>query len=74
MQRRVQYGYSILLPVAAAVQIFGVRFKLSCITEVPHAHFKSRLILNLSEKHDEGMPIVNYTIEREISPETIKFG
>ena len=56
------------------MQIFGVRFKLSCITEVPQAHFQSRLILNLSEKHDEGMPIVNYTIEREISPETIKFG
>ena len=34
MQRRVQYGFSILLPAADAVQIFGEKLKLFHILAV----------------------------------------
>ena len=38
IQRRVQDGFSILLPVADAVRGFGAKIKLPCIAVVPQAH------------------------------------
>ena len=35
MQRRVQYGFSILLPAADAMRIFGAILNISRITVVP---------------------------------------
>ena len=47
MHRRNKDGFSILLPAADAIQLFGERLKLSRIAAVPQAHFCPRLILNL---------------------------
>ena len=74
MHQRVQDGFSILLPVADAVRIFGESLKLYRIMVVPQLRFRPHLILNLSEKPDEGIPSVNETTDREVSPELMQFG
>ena len=65
MQRRIKDGYSILLPVADAIRLFGDRPKLSCITAVPQAHRRPRLILDLLAQPDSDTPSVNKTTDRE---------
>ena len=74
IHQRDKYGLSILLPAADVVWIFGEKFKLSRITEVPQAHCQLRLSLNMSEKLDKGTPIVNNTTDREVTPESMQFG
>ena len=39
-------------PAAEAVRVFGTKLKISHIAVLPKAHFRPRLILNLSEKTD----------------------
>ena len=48
MQRRIKDGFSILLPAADAIRLFGEILELSHLLAVPRAHFRPRLILNLS--------------------------
>ena len=74
MQRRVQDGFSILLPVADAVRIFGVKLKHSRITLVPQANIRLRLILNLLENPNKGTPSVKKTTDREVTLELMQFG
>ena len=74
MQRRVNDGFSILLPAADAVQIFGERLKLSCIAVVPQAQRQPRLILNILARPGTGMPSVNSTTDRDISLGSMQFG
>ena len=38
MQRRIKYGFSILLPAAGAIRLFGEKLKLSHIAAMPQAH------------------------------------
>ena len=66
IQRRIQDGFSILIPVADALQMFGENPKLSRITAVPQAHPQLRLILIIMEKPDKGTPSVNDNIDREL--------
>ena len=73
MKRRINDGFSILLPAADVVQLFGEKMKISRIATVPQAHRHPRLILNLSEKPDVVMPSVNYTTSREAATELLKF-
>ena len=73
MQRRIKYGFSILLPATGAVQIFGEKLNLSCIVEVTQAHHHPCLILNLSGKAYEVTPSVNDTINRESAPDSLQF-
>ena len=47
MQRRIKYGFSIFLPSADAIRMFGENLKLSRITDMPQAHRRLRLIINL---------------------------
>ena len=54
--------------------IFGEGIKLPRITEVTRAHCLPHLIINLSAQPDKGTPIVNYTTDREITPESMYFG
>ena len=74
MQRRVQDCFSVLLPVADAVRIFGEKIKLSHITEVPQAHLRPWLILNMSENPDKVTPSVDFITDREVAPELMQFG
>ena len=48
MQWRLQDDFSILLPVAEVVQMFGEKLKIYCITAPPQEHSQPHLILNLS--------------------------
>ena len=73
MQRRIQDGFSILLPGADAVRLFGGKIKLFRIVAVSEVHFQPRLILNLSDKPDKGAPSVNDTTDRQIALESMKF-
>ena len=59
MQKRVQDGFSIFLPVVDAVRIFGERTKLSRIAAVPQAHRLPHLIVNISAQPDKYTPSVN---------------
>ena len=74
MQRRTKDGFRSLLSEADAVRMCGEKLKLSRIAAVPQAHFRPRLILNLSEKPDVGMPSVNDTTNRETVLESLQFG
>ena len=74
MQRRIQDGFSILLPAADTVRMFGENIKLSCIALVPQTHRRPRLILNMLEKLYKDTPSVNDTKYREVSPESVQFG
>ena len=65
MQQRIKDGFSILLPAADAIQLFGERLKLSRIAAVPHAHCRPRLILNLLAQPDSDTISVNKTTDRE---------
>ena len=73
LQQRLQYGLSILLPVAEVVRLFGGKLKLSRIAAVSQEHRKLRLILNLTAQPDKGKPSVNETTAREIVQETVQF-
>ena len=73
MQRRIKDGFSILLPAADAIRLFGEKLKLSCIAAVPQARRRPRLIINLSEQPDSDTPSVNETIDREAAPELLQF-
>ena len=74
MQRRIKYGFSIFLPAADAIRLFGEKLKLSCITDMPQAHRSLRLILNLLSHPDYDTPNVNETTNREAAPELLQFG
>ena len=53
--------------------MFGDNMKLSRIPEVTQEHCRLCLIINLVFQPDEGMPSVNDTTEREVSPESMQF-
>ena len=74
MQRRIQDGFRILLPMTDAVRMFGVKLKLFYIEAVPKANHQPRLILNLSEKPYEGTPSVIDTTDREVAQKLTQFG
>ena len=75
MQRSVQDGFSILLPVADTVWMFREKLKLSRIMGVPQVQRQPCLILlNLSGKPNEGTPSGNDTTDREVAPDSIQFG
>ena len=73
MRQCVQYVFSILFPAADTVRLFGDNMKLSRIPEVTQEHCRLCLIINLVFQPDEGMPSVNDTTEREVSPESMQF-
>ena len=68
LHQRVRYGFSILLPVADAVGLFGDNLKLSWIAAIPQEHQRTWLILNFSAQPDEGTSSVNETTVRESAP------
>ena len=74
MQRRIKDSFSILLPAADAIRLFGERLNLSRITAVPQAHCRPCLTLNLSANSDSYTPIVNKTTDREAAPESMQSG
>ena len=74
MQRRTKDGFSILLPEADTVQLFGEKLKISRITTVTQAHCRLHPILNLWEKLDVGTPSVIDTTNREVAAESLQFG
>ena len=74
MQRRVNNGFSILLPAADAIRLFGEKLKLSRILAVPQEHRRPRLILNLLAQPDSDTPSFNETTDREAAPESLQFG
>ena len=74
MQRRIKDDFSILLPTADAIRLFGENLKLSRITAVPQAHHRPRLILYLLAQSDSETPSVNETTDREAAPESLQFG
>ena len=74
LRRRIKYGFSILLPAADAIRLFGERLKLSCITAVPQAHRRPRLILNLLAQPYSETLSVNKTTNREAATESLHFG
>ena len=73
IRQNVQDRFSILLPAADVVRLFGDKLKLSRITTVPQENLRPRLILNLSAQPDDRTPSVNDTTDREVAPEPIKF-
>ena len=74
LRRRIKGGFSILLPAADAMRLFGEKLKLSRIAAVPQAYRHSRLILNLSAQPNSNTLSVNETTDREATPELLKFG
>ena len=66
MQRRVQDGFSILLPAEDALQVFVEKLKISCITAVTQAYIQQWLILNLSAQTNRVMPSVKNTTEGDL--------
>ena len=74
MRQCVRDDFSILLPAAEAIKVLGGKFKLSHIAAVPQEHPQPRLILNLSVNPKEGILSVNDTTERDVAPESMKFG
>ena len=74
MRQRVRDGFSILLPATDAVRLFGENLKLLRITVVPQENRRPRLTINLLEQTDEGTSSVNITTDREVAPESMKFG
>ena len=74
IHRKVQDIFSILLPAADAVCIFGEKHKIYCIMEVPQAHLRQHLILNLLTKPDKGTPSINNTTNRDVALESMQFG
>ena len=71
--QHVQDGFRIFLLVAYTIRLFGDKLKLFCIAAVPQEHHRPCLILNLSEKSDEGTPSVNNTMDREVALVSIQF-
>ena len=74
MQCRIKDGFSILLPAADAVRLFGERLKISHIAAVPQAHLHLRTILDLLVQLDSDTPSFNETTNREAAPESLQFG
>ena len=74
MQRRIKYGFIILLLESDAIRKFEERLNLSCIAVVPQSHCRLRLILNLSTQLDSDTPSFDYTTNREAAPELLGFG
>ena len=74
LRRRIKDGFSILLPAADVMRLFGKKLKLSRIAAVPQAHRCPRLILNLSAQRDSNTLSVNETTDREAAPESLQFG
>ena len=74
MQRRLQDGFSIFLPAADAVRMFGGNHKLSHIAMVPQVHRQPHLILKFSVKLDESTPSANSTTDNELAPESMHSG
>ena len=70
----MQYGFINLLPVADVVRVFGGNLKLSCIAVVSQEHLWPCAILDISSNPDEGAPSVNDTTDRDVAPESMKFG
>ena len=64
MRHCVRDGFSILLPAADTVRVFGDKLKISCIAAVPQEHQRLRLIINLSAQPCEGMPISKISMDR----------
>ena len=69
--RRIKDGFSILLPAADVMRLFGERLKLSCITAVPQAHRHPRLILNLLAQPVSDTLSVNETTDKEAAPDLL---
>ena len=74
MQQRIKYGFSIFVLAADVIRLFGEKLKLSRIAEMPQAHCRLRLILNLSSQLASDTPIVTTTNNREAAPESLQFG
>ena len=73
LRRRIKDGFSILLPAADAMRLFGEKLKLSRIAAVPQSHRCPRLILDLSAQPDSNTLSVNETTDREAAPESLQF-
>ena len=74
MQRRFQYGFSILLPTENVVRVFGENIKLSRIAAVPQDHLQPWLVFNISSQPDKVTPSVNGTTDMDTTPESMHFG
>ena len=71
MRQHVRDGFIVLLPETVVVGVFGGNLKLPRIAKASQDHRRTRPILNLTEKSDEGTPNVDDTIEREVVPESM---
>ena len=74
MQRRIKYGFIILLIAEDMIRLFGEKLKPPRIAAVPQAHRRLQLILNLSDQPDPSTPSVNESTNREAAPESLQFG
>ena len=73
IQRRIKYGFSILLPAVDKIRLFREWLKFSRIMSMPQAHRRPRLILNISAQLDSDMLNINKTTDREAAPELLQF-
>ena len=71
LHKRLQGGFSILLPASDAVRLFGKNLKISRIAAVPQEHQHPRLILDLLAQTYKGVLSVNDTMVREIALESM---
>ena len=68
MQCRINDGFSILLPAADAIRLFGEKLNLYCIAAVHQVHLRPRLIVNLLAQPESDTPRANDTTDREAAP------
>ena len=74
LHQRVRDRFSILLPAADAVRVFGENLKSYQIEVVPQEHRRPQIIMKLFPQPDKGMASVNETTVRESAPEYMQFG
>ena len=74
MSQRVQDGFIFLLSTADMLWAFLEVLNLSRISDIPQEYLRPRLILNLSENPNTVPTSFNDTMDREVSPESMKFG
>ena len=71
---RDQQGFSIILPEDVALEVFGDRIRISCLTSVDQAHRKPRLFYNATAAPNATTPSVNAFADKGSAPNAIQFG
>ena len=71
MEHQVGGGFRTPLSETDAVLVSREKLKLSVIVLVPQYHLRLSLILNMYVKYDKGIPIINDTTDRSVTPESM---